>query len=87
MANAYGGKVAGARGVPEELLRKAAASGVCKINIDTDIRLAMTASVRKYLAEHPENFDPRGYLAPARDAVKDMVRRKIATVLGCSGKA
>lgn len=87
MANAYGGKVSGARGVPEELLRKAAASGVCKINIDTDIRLAMTASIRKYLVEHPENFDPRGYLAPARDAVRDMVRRKIATVLGCSGKA
>ena len=87
MANAYGGKVSGARGVPEELLRKAAASGVCKINIDTYIRLAMTASIRKYLVEHPENFDPRGYLAPARDAVRDMVRRKIATVLGCSGKA
>ena len=87
MANAYGGKVAGAQGVPEALLRKAAASGVCKINIDTDIRLAMTASIRKHLVEHPENFDPRGYLTPARQAVKDMVRRKIATVLGCSGKA
>ena len=87
MANAYGGKVAGAQGVPEALLRKAAASGVCKINIDTDIRLAMTASIRKYLVEHPENFDPRGYLTPAREAVKNMVRRKIATVLGCSGKA
>jgi len=87
MANAYGGKVAGARGVPEELLRKAAASGVCKINIDTDIRLAMTASIRKYLTEHPEEFDPRSYLKPARQAVADMVRHKIATVLGCSGKA
>ena len=87
MANAYGGKVAGAQGVPEAVLRKAAASGVCKINIDTDIRLAMTASIRKYLVEHPENFDPRGYLTPAREAVKNMVRRKIATVLGCSGKA
>ncbi|MBR5734401.1 MAG: class II fructose-1,6-bisphosphate aldolase [Desulfovibrionaceae bacterium] len=87
MANAYGGKVGGARGVPEELLRKAAASGVCKINIDTDIRLAMTASIRKFFVEHPEEFDPRSYLKPARQAVSDMVRRKIATVLGCSGKA
>ncbi len=85
MANSYGGQVAGARGVPEDLLRRAAASGVCKINIDTDIRLAMTASIRKYLAEHPEDFDPRGYLKPARQAVSDMVRHKIATVLGCSG--
>ncbi len=87
MANAYGGKVAGARGVPEDLLRKAAASGVCKINIDTDIRLAMTASIRKFFIEHPEEFDPRSYLKPARQAVSDMVRRKIANVLGCSGKA
>ena len=87
MANAYGGKVGGARGVPEELLRNAAASGVCKINIDTDIRLAMTASIRKFFVEHPEEFDPRSYLKPARQAVSDMVRRKIATVLGCSGKA
>ena len=70
MCNAYGGKVAGAAGVPEELLRKAAGMAICKINIDTDIRLAMTASIRKQLVEHPEEFDPRGYLKPARQAVK-----------------
>ena len=87
MANKYGGKVAGAKGVPEDLLRKAAASGVCKINIDTDIRLAMTASIRKQLVEHPEEFDPRSYLKPAREAVKLMVKHKIKNVLGSSGKA
>ena len=87
MCNTYGGKVAGAAGVPEELLRKAAGMAICKINIDTDIRLAMTASIRKQLVEHPEEFDPRGYLTPARQAVKDMVQHKIKHVLGCSGKA
>ncbi len=87
MCNAYGGKVAGAAGVPEELLRRAAGMAICKINIDTDIRLAMTASIRKQLVEHPEEFDPRGYLKPARQAVKDMVQHKIKHVLGCSGKA
>ena len=87
MCNEYGGKVAGAAGVPEELLRKAAGMAICKINIDTDIRLAMTASIRKHLIEHPEEFDPRGYLKPARQAVKDMVQHKIKNVLGCSGKA
>lgn len=87
MANAYGGKVGGARGVPEELLRKAASYGVCKINIDTDIRLAVTATIRKHFAEKPEDFDPRAYLKPARDAVKNMVQHKIKHVLGCSGKA
>ena len=87
MCNAYGGKVAGAAGVPEELLRKAAGMAICKINIDTDIRLAMTASIRKQLVEHPEEFDPRGYLKPAQQAVKDMVQHKIKHVLGCSGKA
>ncbi len=87
MCNAYGGKVAGAAGVPEDLLRKAAGMAICKINIDTDIRLAMTASIRKHLVEHPEEFDPRGYLKPARQAVKDMVQHKIKNVLGCSGKA
>ena len=87
MCNAYGGKVAGAAGVPEELLRKAAGMAICKINIDTDIRLAMTASIRKQLVEHPEEFDPRGYLKPARQAVKDMVQHKSKHVLGCSGKA
>ena len=87
MANKYGGKVGGAKGVPEELLRQAAASGVCKINIDTDIRLALTASIRKFFVEHPEEFDPRSYLKPARQAVKDMVQHKIRHVLGCSNKA
>ena len=66
---------------------KAAGMAICKINIDTDIRLAMTASIRKQLVEHPEEFDPRGYLKPARQAVKDMVQHKIKHVLGCSGKA
>jgi fructose-bisphosphate aldolase class II len=87
MANAYGGHVGGARGVPEEMLRRAAGMAVCKINIDTDIRLAMTAVIRKCFAEHPEHFDPRQYLGPARDAVRDMVAHKIRNVLGCSGKA
>ena len=86
MANKYGGKIGGARGVPEDLLRKAATMGICKINIDTDIRLAMTANIRKVFAEQPEIFDPRGYLTPARQAVKDMVQHKIRNVLGCSNK-
>jgi fructose-bisphosphate aldolase class II len=86
MANKYGGKLGSARGVPEELLRKAAGMGVCKINIDSDIRLAMTAHIRKYFAENPGEFDPRGYLKPAREAVKNMVQHKIRTALGCSGK-
>jgi len=83
----YGGNVKGAQGVPEELLRKAASMAVCKINIDSDIRLAITASIRKHFAEHPEHFDPRQYLKPARAAVKDMVKRKIINVLGSDGKA
>lgn len=87
MCNKYGGNVGGARGVPEDLLRKAATYGVCKINIDTDIRLAMTAVIRKHFAEKPEDFDPRAYLKPAREAVKNMVQHKIKNVLGCSGKA
>jgi fructose-1,6-bisphosphate aldolase, class II, various bacterial and amitochondriate protist len=87
MCNKYGGQVGGARGVPEDLLRKAATYGVCKINIDTDIRLAMTACIRKHFAEHPTDFDPRAYLKPAREAVKNMVAHKIKNVLGCSGKA
>ncbi len=87
MANTFGGHVPGARGVPEDLLRKAASMAVCKINIDTDIRLAMTATIRKHLVENPADFDPRQYLTPARTAVKDMVQRKIKNVLGCSGKA
>jgi fructose-bisphosphate aldolase class II len=87
MANQYGGKVSGAKGVPEALLRKAAGLAVCKINIDTDIRLAMTANIRKFFMEKPGDFDPRSYLAPARQAVKNMVKHKIRSVLGCSGKA
>jgi len=87
MANAYGGAIGGAKGVPESMLRQAAASGVCKINIDTDIRLAMTATIRKCFHDKPGEFDPRSYLTPARDAVKNMVSHKIKNVLGCSGAA
>ncbi len=87
MCNAYGGNVGDAQGVPEDMLRKAAAMAVCKINVDTDIRLALTASVRKYFTEHPEQFDPRSYLGPAREAVKAMVAHKIRDVMGASGKA
>ena len=85
--NKYGGDMPGAIGIPEEQLAQAAKLAVCKINIDSDIRLAMTASVRKYLAEHPDHFDPRQWLKPARQAVKDMVTHKIVNVLGCNGKA
>ena len=85
--NKYGGNMPGAIGIPEDQLRQAARSAVCKINIDSDIRLAMTASIRKYFAEHPDHFDPRQYLKPARQAVKDMVTHKIVDVLGCDGKA
>jgi fructose-bisphosphate aldolase class II len=85
--NQYGGKMPGARGVPEEMLRQAARMAVCKINIDSDIRLAMTAMIRKSFAEDPSNFDPRKYLAPARAAIKDVVRHKIVAVLGCDNKA
>lgn len=87
MANEYGGDIGGAKGVPEDLLRKAASKAVCKINIDTDIRLAMTAVIRKFMVENPSAFDPRGYLGEARTAVKEMVRHKIVNVLGCSNKA
>ena len=86
MANEYGATLGDAKGVTEDLLRQAAKSGVCKINIDSDIRLAMTANIRKYMAENPEAFDPRSYLKPARQAVKDMVQRKIRNVLGSSNK-
>lgn len=85
--NACGGNLAGAKGVPEELLRKAATMAVCKINIDSDIRLAMTAGIRRVLTAEPEVFDPRGYLKVARDEVKKMVKHKIETVLGSNGKA
>ena len=83
----YGGSMPDAIGIPEEMLRQAATMAVCKINIDSDLRLAMTASVRKYLAQNPTHFDPRQYLGPARTAIKEMVEHKINTVLGCAGKA
>ena len=87
MVNQYGGNMPDAVGIPEEQLRKAATLAVCKINIDSDIRLAMTGNIRKYFAEHPDHFDPRQYLKPARQAVKDMVAHKIKYVLGSDGKA
>ena len=87
MINEHGGKMPDAVGIPEEQLRKAASMAVCKINIDSDLRLAMTASIREYLAEHPDHFDPRQYLKPARQAIHDMVAHKIVDVLGCDGKA
>ena len=84
--NKYGGQLDGAQGVPEDMLLKAGTFGVCKINIDTDLRLAMTASVRKHLAEHPGDFDPRQYLKPARQAIQDMVAHKLRNVLNCSNR-
>ena len=86
MINKYGGNMPGAIGVPEDQLREAARSAVCKINIDSDIRLAMTATIRQFLAEHPDKFDPREYLKPARQAVKDMVHHKIVDVLGSDNR-
>jgi fructose-bisphosphate aldolase class II len=86
LCNKYGGDVAGAQGVPEEMLLRASKLGVCKINIDTDLRLAMTASIRKHYAENPGHFDPRQYLAPARDAIKSMVKHKVKNVLNCAGR-
>ncbi|HOU09129.1 MAG TPA: class II fructose-1,6-bisphosphate aldolase [Clostridiales bacterium] len=85
--NEFGGKMDFAVGIPEEMLREAARMAVCKINIDSDLRLAMTAAIRKHMAENPSHFDPRQYLAPARQAIEDMVAHKIETVLGCAGKA
>lgn len=84
LCNQYGGNIPGAQGVPEEMLRRATKSGVCKINIDTDLRLAMTAAVRRHLVENPSDFDPRKYLGPAREAIKGMVQHKIKDVLGSS---
>ena len=85
--NEHGGALDDAIGIPEEMLRQAAPMAVCKINIDSDLRLAMTAAIRKYMDENPKHFDPRQYLAPARDAIQGMVEHKINTVLGCAGKA
>ncbi|MCX7766286.1 MAG: class II fructose-1,6-bisphosphate aldolase [Candidatus Sumerlaeia bacterium] len=84
--NKYGGKLKDAQGVPEEMIARAARMNVCKVNIDTDIRLAVTSAIRQYFYEHPEEFDPRKYLGPARDAIREMVRHKVR-LLGCAGKA
>jgi fructose-bisphosphate aldolase class II len=84
--NAYGGNMPGAKGVPEDMLRKAASMAVCKINIDSDLRMAVTATIRKYFTENPSHFDPRQYLGPARQAVKEIVKHKIVNVLGCNNK-
>ena len=85
--NANGGKMPDAVGIPEEQLRQAARGAVCKINIDSDLRLAMTACIRQYFNEHPDHFDPRQYLTEARDAIRGIVRHKLVDVLGCNGKA
>ena len=85
--NKYGGNMPDAIGVPENMLRQAASMAVCKINIDSDLRLAMTASVREHLYTHPDHFDPRQYLKPGREAIKQMVMHKIQYVLGCENKA
>jgi len=87
MINKFGGAMPGAIGVPEDQLREAARSAVCKINIDSDLRLAMTGTIRQFFAEHPDKFDPREYLKPARANIKELVRHKLVDVLGCSGKA
>ena len=84
--NSFGGAIPGAQGVPEDMLRKAATMAVCKINIDTDLRLAMTASIREVLTNNPAEFDPRKYLGPAREAIQAMVQHKIKNVLGCNNK-
>ena len=74
-------------GIPEDMLRKAASMAVCKINIDSDLRLAMTAAIREHFAEAPSDFDPRQYLKPARANIKALVKHKLVNVLGCNGKA
>ncbi len=87
MINKNGGNMPGAIGVPEDQLRHAASLSVCKINIDSDLRLAMTGTIRQYFADHPADFDPRQYLKPARTAIQEMVKHKLIHVLGCDGKA
>ena len=84
--NANGGKMADAIGIPEDMLREAARMAVCKINIDSDLRLGMTAGIRKHMSENPSHFDPRQYLSPGRTNVKELVKHKISNVLGCDGK-
>ncbi len=85
--NRYGGQMADAIGIPEDMLRKAASMAVCKINVDSDLRIALTAGVRKHLAENPTHFDPRQYLGEGRDCITAVVKHKIETVLGSAGKA
>lgn len=87
MVNDHGGRMAGAAGIPDDQLRRAAAMAVCKVNVASDTRIAITAALRRYFVEHPEHFDPRQYLGPARDTVREMVRGKVRNVLGCAGKA
>ena len=87
MINEHGGAMPDAIGVPEDQLREAAKSAVCKINIDSDLRLTMTGTIRQFFDEHPEKFDPREYLKPARANIKELVRHKLVDVLGCAGKA
>ena len=87
MINEHGGKMPNAIGVPEDQLREAAKLSVCKINIDSDLRLAMTGTIRQFFNEHPDKFDPREYLKPARANIKELVRHKLVDVLGCAGKA
>jgi fructose-bisphosphate aldolase class II len=87
LCNEYGGNVPGAQGVPEDMIREAAKHGVCKVNVDTDLRLAMTAEIRRVMKEQPEVFDPRIYLGAGREAITKMVQHKIRDVMGCSGKA
>ena len=87
MINENGGNLPDAVGIPEDQLRHAASLSVCKINIDSDLRLAMTGSIRQYFNEHPDHFDPRQYLKPARENIKQLVRHKLVEVLGCAGKA
>ena len=85
--NKFGGQMPDAIGIPEEMLRQAASMAVCKINIDSDLRLAMTAALRQYMTENPSHFDPRQYLTPARSHIKELVRHKLVDVLGCAGRA
>ena len=87
IVNQYGGNMPDAIGIPEDQLREAAKLAVCKINIDSDLRLAMTGTIRQYMAEHPDHFDPRQYLKPARANIKELVKHKLINVLGCDGKA
>ncbi len=87
MVNTFGGAMPGAAGIPDDQLRRAARLAVCKINVASDLRLTMTGSIRKFMADHPDKFDPREYLKPARENMKEVVRHKLIHVLGCAGKA